>query len=279
MSYSGLEGTRPYRGAGEYYSQYRPKPSDGFVRSVVADLGWGATSRILDLGCGPGRLALRFAPFVQEVTGVDIEQDMVDEAIRQASALGVDNVRFLVGDAEHIADQRSALGTFEAATIGEAFHWMVDRDGVLSQLSDLLDADDASVLLITTGRVVDAPDLYRDREQAVDEILERCVAGTNAGPHPRGRHDAFEDILTRSSFSRLRRVTHRYEERQRLQAEESIGLRYTISHVLTRLGDARPQFEAEVVEALASSDGEEVLLVREDAALIGTRDDSRPDRT
>ena len=48
----------------------------------------------LDFGCGVGRLTLAMAHHADAVTGVDISPQMLDEARRAASELGVRNVAF-----------------------------------------------------------------------------------------------------------------------------------------------------------------------------------------
>lgn len=51
-------------------------------------------SRILDVGCGAGRLSLALAPAARWVVGLDRDPAMIQEARRGASALGLSNVEF-----------------------------------------------------------------------------------------------------------------------------------------------------------------------------------------
>lgn len=53
--------------------------------------------RVLDLGCGDGRLALGAAPYAKSVVGLDIEADLIESARRRAREAGLRNVRFEVG--------------------------------------------------------------------------------------------------------------------------------------------------------------------------------------
>lgn len=55
-------------------------------------------SRVLDFGCGVGRLAIPFAERFEEVTGVDISAAVLEEAARNASRKDIRNVRFLLAD-------------------------------------------------------------------------------------------------------------------------------------------------------------------------------------
>ena len=55
--------------------------------------------RILDIGCGPGRvllpLAKKISPIDGHVTGLDIQADMIEKTRLKAEALGITNVEFI----------------------------------------------------------------------------------------------------------------------------------------------------------------------------------------
>ena len=82
------------------YSALRPRPDD--------ELGeWGGRplvrgKRVLDLGCGDGRLALGVAPFATSVDGIDPDPDAIAAAKRNARKAGARNVRFAAGAAQHL---------------------------------------------------------------------------------------------------------------------------------------------------------------------------------
>ncbi len=58
--------------------------------------------RVLDLGCGDGRLALGVAPLAKSVDGIDPDPDAIAAAKRNARKAGVGNVRFAAGAAQHL---------------------------------------------------------------------------------------------------------------------------------------------------------------------------------
>jgi ubiquinone/menaquinone biosynthesis C-methylase UbiE len=70
----------------------------------------GRADRVLEIGAGTGNIALHIAPHVGSVVGVDISPEMVKEAERKRSDLGISNVEFQVGDAY---DLPFANGTFD----------------------------------------------------------------------------------------------------------------------------------------------------------------------
>src|SRR5438067_54675 len=57
----------------DYYERCRPGYSRLFFKTVAQSLGLDGRQRLIDLGTGPGLLAIGFAPFVAEVVGVDPE--------------------------------------------------------------------------------------------------------------------------------------------------------------------------------------------------------------
>lgn len=273
-AYQGTEGTRPYAGAAWYYAEYRNHVTPAFMASLALQLGWTASDRILDLGAGPAPLSLLAAPFVAEVVAVDPEPDMLAEGQRRVQALGLENVTFVAASSDDLPVLRASLGQFRTALMGQSFHWMLEKDRVLHDLGAMLDPVDGSVAFVGGGEVpVVAPAALQAARKLVHTILERYLADVPPGPHPSGRHDRFEDLLARSSFPRIERLERVYDVTVRPTVTSLVGAEYTISHVLTRLGDRRAAFEVEVRAALGDDLDQigEVQETRSDVALIGRR--------
>jgi len=57
-------------------------------------------SRVLDVGCGAGRLSLALAPAAKWVVGLDREATLIQDARRRAAAAGLANVEFHEADVE-----------------------------------------------------------------------------------------------------------------------------------------------------------------------------------
>lgn len=110
-----------YRGAAPHYARGRlPYPS-----ALAERFRWGAdlsgAPRLIDVGCGPGTVAVALAGLFAEVIGVDPDPDMLVEAAGRAADFGVENVRWVHRRAEALP---AGLGHFRYATFAQSFHWM-----------------------------------------------------------------------------------------------------------------------------------------------------------
>jgi SAM-dependent methyltransferase len=101
-----------------YYENARPPYGAGFFATVAQQLGFDRSQRLLDVGAGPGILAIGFAPYCREVSGVDPEPGMVEAARAAAKRVGA-SVTFVDGRFEDAAQK---LGAFDIVSIGRAIH-------------------------------------------------------------------------------------------------------------------------------------------------------------
>jgi ubiquinone/menaquinone biosynthesis C-methylase UbiE len=58
--------------------------------------------RVIDVGCGDGRMALGCARYASEVVGVDPDPEAIRLARRKARTLGLANAQFKVGVAQEL---------------------------------------------------------------------------------------------------------------------------------------------------------------------------------
>jgi SAM-dependent methyltransferase len=268
--YLGTEGTRPYAGTSEYYAAHRPRMGDGFRSLLATSLGWTTESRVLDLGTGPGHVALRIASLVGEVIGVDPEPDMLETATRLARQQNTPNVSFHLGSSDDIL--QLGLGQFDSVTMSSSFHWMLDKDRVMADLDQMTNAARASVAFVSTGSIVGDATAFNAAAVPIRELLDRYLAGTDEGPHPRGRHDDFGDILKRSAFSDVHEIEADHEGDADLSADALLGFWFSLSHVLTRLGDRRAALQEEARSLVASLGTPSTTRVTyRDRALFGLR--------
>jgi phosphatidylethanolamine/phosphatidyl-N-methylethanolamine N-methyltransferase len=93
---------------------------------------------LLDLAAGTGLLALKIAPQVKKVYGVDISAEMVGQAKVKARASRISNVEFSVGDAYRLP---FASTMFDVVVISNALHVMLEPERALSEAYRVLKPD------------------------------------------------------------------------------------------------------------------------------------------
>lgn len=231
--------------AATYAARREPYPA-AFFATAAERLGLTGREALIDLGTGPGVLALGFAPYVSRIVGVDPEPAMVAEATRAAVEAGV-TFPIILGRAEEVG---ADLGTFDLVTIGRALHWM-EREPTLAALDRLLAP--GGRILVCGSRMSDA-NPWR-------EGFERVTRAWSGGgePHHRRVHEHFFDGTRYAKVMDIE-VSHRHE----------IDVEALVERALTRsttspaaLGDRVEAFKAELRAALApcfaDGAGEEIV--------------------
>ncbi len=124
---SNLSPATAFAGTATYYVRYRPPYPDEFLSDLRSHARTTGRGSLLDLACGPGRVAIPMAPHFNSVLAVDVEAEMIAGGKREASRRGVTNIAWRVGRAE---DLQLPSNSVELITIGEAFH-RLDQERIL----------------------------------------------------------------------------------------------------------------------------------------------------
>lgn len=172
-----------------FYERYRPGYPLAFFQTIAHDLKLHASQRLIDLGTGPGLLAIGFAPFVGKVVGVDPEPAMLEEAQDAAARAGV-HLTLIEATTETLP---AATGTFHIVTIGRALHWM-EREPTLQALDRIMTSN--GVILIASSRT----DARADRNAwlpAYDAVRERWTPKEETAHR---RHRDLEAFFAGSPF-------------------------------------------------------------------------------
>lgn len=102
------------------------------LRLVVETTGAGPDDRTLDVACGPGLLACAFAEVAAHATGIDLVPAMIAQAEARQAELGLDNVRWQVGDADPLPFEDDA---YDVVTCRYAFHHFLRPGAVLAEMA------------------------------------------------------------------------------------------------------------------------------------------------
>lgn len=120
----------------DYLHFHRPfltdRRSDADTDEVLTLLDVPAGARVLDAGCGTGRIANRLAARQLEVTGLDLNREFVDVAAGEARRLDLP-LRFVVADLRSLP----LAGPFDGATIWFNSFGYLDDEGNRAILAEL----------------------------------------------------------------------------------------------------------------------------------------------
>jgi SAM-dependent methyltransferase len=243
-----------YRGCAVHYARGRPPYSRELRERLQAELALDGAGRLLDVGCGPGTLALELAPCVREAVGLDPDAEMLAEAARLAAELGVANARWVRGLAEEIADL--GLGRFELVSFGQSLHW-TDRDRVVESVYDLLAPGGSIALLAHTreGRPQpEGPGPPPIPHEAIRAIIDaylgpRRRAGAGFSSFPT---DRYEEVLARTRFGSCRTLFCAGRPDVVRDADGVLSGYFSLSYCAPHLfGSRLADFEAEARAELA----------------------------
>jgi ubiquinone/menaquinone biosynthesis C-methylase UbiE len=114
---------------GEYAVTHRVTEAETLARMVSAN----ENDRAVDLACGPGTLALRFAKHVRWICGLDITPAILERARQTAAHDGLlDKLTFAIGDAQSLP---FADNSVDLAVTSYSLHHMSDPSRVISEMS------------------------------------------------------------------------------------------------------------------------------------------------
>ncbi|MBZ9594072.1 class I SAM-dependent methyltransferase [Streptomyces erythrochromogenes] len=264
----------PFASAAPYYARYRPPYPREFHDLLADRFVLDGSQTVLDLGAGPGTLALPLAPLADHVYAVDPEPAMLAEGTRLAEERGLTNISWLRGD--DAAVTRLCLPRIDLCVIGRAFRRM-DRARVLTDLDEVL---------APRGGLAVVAGLHRPGARrpawltVVDEVRARFL-GTG-GADGDGREDTeirddgedwveLGDLLAKSPLSRVE--THQWDQTVRRTVDEVVGLQLSLpSSGPAVRGDRTAAFGTELRRALLDHDpgGTYVRTLRIGAA-VATR--------
>ncbi|WP_035841123.1 class I SAM-dependent methyltransferase [Kitasatospora azatica] len=239
-----------FSGTAGYYQRGRLPYAPGLVDVLAEVLKLDGRGRLLDVGCGPGTLALELARLFGEIVGVDPDSGMITEAARGAARAGVSaKARWVRARAEELP---AGLGTCTVATFGNSFHWM-DRDLVAATVRGMLEPGGALVHIAdlkTETRTVDGLPHPAVPYAAMDELVRRYlgpVRRAGRGVLPHGTPGGEAAVLARAGFTGPERHVVPGGQALERTSEDVVAGVFSMSFSAPHLfGTGRDDFEADL---------------------------------
>lgn len=124
---------------------------EAMAAEALALLNLNGTEKVLDVGCGNGKVTAQIASRVPEgaVVGIDPSSEMISFASSQFVCPAHPNLRFEVGDARSL----SCRDEFDLIVSFNALHWVPDQDGALASIRRTMKPNSiAQLRLVPAGK-------------------------------------------------------------------------------------------------------------------------------
>jgi SAM-dependent methyltransferase len=261
-----------YGGSAEYYERGRlPYPAE-LADRLASALALDGSGRAIDVGCGPGIIALRLAHLFDEMIGVDADRHMLEQAAQRAIERGITNTRWVQMRAE---DLPGDLGTFRVATFAQSFHWM-DRARVAEKIHAMLQPGGAFVQVnhwsIAGEPAPESPYPFPPEDDVAQLVRTYLGESRRAGQGvlPSTKLDDEPEVLHAAGFGDPERVPLPGGEVVVSSVDDIVARHYSVSGSAPHLfGSRKEEFEQELRTLLnaASESGKFAERVR-DAELV-----------
>ncbi|MEU6479347.1 class I SAM-dependent methyltransferase [Streptomyces sp. NPDC047017] len=252
-----------FAGTSAHYERGRLPYAPGYAETLAGALGLDGRGRLLDVGCGPGLVALALAPLYTEVVGVDPDRDMLAEAARQAARRGVANVRWAAARAEELP---AGLGEFRTVVFANSFHW-TDRDRVAATVLGMLEPGGAFVHLsdlkdrsgepVRQPRPASRPAPPYEGMRALVRRYLGPVRRAGRGTLPHGTPGGEEAVLARAGFADFSRYVVPAGQLVQRSTDDVVAWVFSRSDTAPHLfGDRTADFERDLRALLRQASGD-----------------------
>lgn len=191
-----------YLGCAAHYLVGRPPYAADLAPEIARELALDGHGTLVDVGCGPGVLAVELAGLVTEVIGIDPDPDMLREAEAHASARGVTNAQWQLDTADALA--AFAPESLRLVSFGQSYHW-TDRETTAEVVFDRLEPGCSMIVVSHDHETPPVPDGPGDPMIPHDEI--KAIIRSYLGDARRAGQgvvemwpDRYEDAIGRTRF-------------------------------------------------------------------------------
>jgi len=171
----------------EVFGNFAVATRGGEADWLAKALRVGRSDRAVDVACGPGTIALRIAPQVRWVCGVDLTPAILSRAKESAAKEGLANVGFAIADAGQLPFSEASL---DIALTSYSLHHMPDAGQVIAEMARVL----------RSGGRAGVIDIRVEEDEAVGELNTRIERIRDASHTRTLRESEFNRFFARNGL-------------------------------------------------------------------------------
>lgn len=201
-------------GAGGLANRTRPEWDEKIVGALIEMLpGHG---RVLDVGCGYGRITLPLARVGYAVQGMDLSPGMIEAARAAADAEGL-AAGLTVASMTHLP---YAAGSFDAVIcLWSAFNELLEEDEQMHAIAEMWRVLDRGGFALIEGRPYEDPspaEIESGTRRGPEHRIEWSLVEGILNPHYRHDERSLRHICTRAGVERVQVFEREWAGRPRL---------------------------------------------------------------
>lgn len=205
----------------EYYARHRPEYGDSAIDYLNERFALDESSRVLDLGCGTGQIAVPFAAHTGKVVGMDPNEEMLREARKRAERAGRENIEWIVGSDSELGNEP---GTFRLTTMGRSFHWM-NQELTLCRLYSMTEPGGGVAIVndaewFTRGTKQWQDEIYALADEYIEDLPERTG--------PIEYDDPWDELIAEFGFTDVEVTT--FESEREWDLDDIVGYVFSLSY-------------------------------------------------
>ncbi len=176
------------------------------IQMLVEMSGAAGNDSVLDVACGPGLVACEFAAVVNNVTGIDITEKMIEQARNHQQEKQLKNLTWNIGD---ILPLPYADNKFSIVLTRYSFHHFIEPQKVLSEMYRVCKFG-GSILVADVALPPEKVKAYNQVEKLRDPSHTKALT-----------HQEFEKLLQELKLNNNRQATYTIEVELEQQLEAS----------------------------------------------------------
>ncbi len=166
----------------------------------------GNADNVLDVACGPGLVACAFASIAKSITGVDITENMIEQAKVRQKDMGIKNIAWDIGSVSPLPYDDN---TFSIVLTRYSFHHFVDPESVLSEMKRVC-RPGGRIMVVDVALPPEKVEFFNSMERLRDPSHTKALT-----------HNEFQILFEKSNLKKCRQGTYSVEVELNQQLKSS----------------------------------------------------------